>query len=147
MRIIGFNLTKIMAKKEPGLKINNLALGTNIEFADIVKEKSDITKGEFETLKVSFDFSIPYNEKDKKDSKKAEVALSGFMLLLTTLKESEEILKAWKKKELPASFRVPLFNFILKRCSTRALQLEEELSLPLHLPMPQLSVEKKEEKK
>lgn len=140
MRIIGFNFTKVGAER-----FLERAMGpersTNIEFQNIEKEESSLAKEDSEILRVSFKFSVIYGEKDKKDVSSAEVALSGFIILMAAKAESEDLQKAWKKKELSASFRVPIFNFILKKCSIRALQLEDELNLPLHIPMPQLKVE------
>ena len=145
MRIIGFNFTKVGAERFSG-KAMGSDRSTNIEFQNIEKEENNLAKDDSEMLKVSFKFSVIYGEKDKKDSSSAEVALSGFIILMANKEESEELQKAWKKKELSSSFRVPIFNFILKKCSIRALQLEDELNLPLHIPMPQLKIESAKEK-
>ncbi len=147
MRIIGFNLTKVSAERFQG-KTLGADRSTNIEFINIEKEENQIAKEDSEILKVSFKFSVVYGGKDKKEESSAEVILSGFIILMANKEESEDLQKAWKKKELSNSFRVPIFNFILKKCSIRALQLEDELNLPSHLPMPQLKMEgTKEEKK
>ena len=138
MKIIGFGLTKVLAEKSPEIQLKNLSLGTDIEFIDMVEEKSEMVKEGSETLKVFFKFSVPYKEKDKKESKKGEVSISGFIVILAAQDEVKDALKAWKKRELPNEFRIPLFNFILRKCSIHALRLEEELGLPLHVPMPQL---------
>ena len=145
MRVIGFNFTKVVGEKMKGFK-PGFGISTNINFIDIEKEGTDIQKEDFEALRVSFNFSVLYLDKEKKDSKKAEVSLTGFIILMASKEESKNLLKDWSKKEISAGFRVPLFNFILKRCSTRSLQLEEELNLPLHVPMPQVKFGKKESK-
>lgn len=145
MRIIGFNFTKVSAERFLG-KAMGADRSTNIEFQNIEKEDNRIAKDDSEMLKVSFKFSVIYGEKDKKDSSSAEVVLSGFIILMANKEESKDLQEAWKKKELSASFRVPIFNFILKKCSIRALQLEDELNLPLHVPMPQLKIGDAKEK-
>ena len=147
MKIIGFGLTRVLAEKSLDVQLKNLSLGTDIEFVDIIKEETSLAKDGSETLKVSFRFSVPYKEKDKKESKKGEVSIHGFIMIMATPDEVKDALKAWKKRELPNDFRIPLFNFILKKCSIHALRLEDELGLPLHIPMPQLKVGKQEEKK
>lgn len=143
MRIIGFNLTKILAEKaqssSPTQKIN-----TNIEFINLDKEKIDILKDN-DVLKISFKFSIFYTEsEDKKESKQGEIAFEGNVLLSTNKEESKEALKSWKKKELPSGFKIAMFNVILKKCTTKALFLEEEINLPSHIPFPQVSQAPKE---
>lgn len=136
MRIIGLNFTKILAEKSPDFKLAEI--NTNIEFEDIAKEDVGLPKEDSESLKITFKFSVNYSDKEKKDSKKGEVVFQGNILLLASKEESKELLKSWKKKELPDQFRISLFNFLLQKCSLRALQLEEEIGLPLHFPLPQL---------
>ena len=148
MRLSGFNFTKVSAEKSKEFKLGS-KINTNINFLDIEKEESGIVKEESEVLRVSFNFSVTYTdvEKQEKGANRGEVSLTGFIILMATKEESKLLLDSWKKKELPVAFKVPIFNFILKKCSVRALQLEEELGLPLHLPLPQLKAGEKEEKK
>ena len=47
--------------------------------------------------------------------------------------------KDWKKKKFNHPVKLPLFNFIMEKCNLKALQLEEEVSLPFHIPMPKLA--------
>ena len=47
-----------------------------------------------------------------------------------------KVLEGWKEKNLPDDFRLSIFNLILKKSSLKALQLEEELNIPLHIAMP-----------
>mgnify|MGYP001576040919 FL=1 len=51
---------------------------------------------------------------------------------------SKEFIKSWKNKEIPKDRMINLYNFILKKCSVRALQLEEDLNLQPHIPFPQV---------
>jgi hypothetical protein len=69
MQIIGFNFTKISAVKSPSFKRSNLS--TNISFSNVEKQKTDMLK-DSEATKISFKFSINYdeeNEKKKEDKK------------------------------------------------------------------------------
>jgi len=147
MRIIGFNFTKVSAEKPKEFKLGS-KINTNIGFLDIEKEESGIVKEESEVLRVSFNFSVTYTdaEKQEKDTNRGEVSLTGFIILMATKEESKILFDSWKKKELPATFKVPIFNLILKKCSVRALQLEEELGLPLHIMLPQLKAGEKVQK-
>ena len=70
----------------------------------------------------------------------AKVVFKG--VVLATLDKSDDvkkILKEWKKKKLPDNLKIPLFNFIISKCNLKALQLEEELALPSHIPLPRLT--------
>lgn len=142
MKFIGFSFTKIIAEKNNSYKKGS-SINTNIEFTNIVEQKLEILK-EGEGLEVSYKFSVNYSDpNEKKQSPFAQIECEGKIVLSTTKEESKEILKFWKKKELPNQFKVPLFNAILKRCTTKAITLEEDLGLPSHIPFPQIALEKK----
>jgi hypothetical protein len=141
MNVIGFNFTKVFAEKSSEFKPAS-STNMNIEFTGVKKEEINVFK-DIEAINITFRFFVAYTDaKEKKPQKEqpkeGEVILEGNILLSATKEEAKDILKSWKKKELPPSFNVPLFNLILKKCSTKALQLEEELNLPSHIPLPQL---------
>ena len=139
MQLIGFNLNKIKAEKSPNFIRGSI--NTNIEFTDINKEKLDLLKDN-DALKISFIFSITYSYQDKQDKEKdekenqGEISFYGDMLFSANKEESKDILKAWKKKQILDQFRIPMINFVLKKCSVKALSLEEDLNLPVHIPFP-----------
>ncbi|MEK6892836.1 MAG: hypothetical protein AABX07_01405 [Nanoarchaeota archaeon] len=136
MQLIGFNFTKISAEKTPQFKLGS-AINTNIEFTGFEKEKIEILK-DADALRVSFKFSISYIEEEKKEDKNGEILFEGNLVLSATKEESKDMFKSWKKKEFPGQVRLFLFNIILKKCSTKALSLEEDIAIPYHIPMPQL---------
>lgn len=144
MQLIGFNFTNVHAERQIIPKnIGNI--NTDIEFIDVEKEKVEIIK-EGEPLKFTFRFSVMYHEsKDKKEEPIAEIYLKGHLVMLADKNEAKEIFKSWKKKELPALVRAGLSNILLRRCSSKALLLEEEINLPSHLPIPQLQLQPKQE--
>ena len=130
MRIIGFNFKKIEVerKKEDSGK---LEIKTNLNIQNIEKEKIDLAG---EILKFSFTYSVNY------EPGFAEIVFKGTTLVVPTKPEDiKRILKEWKKKKLSEDIRIPIFNFIMSKCNLKALQLEEEFSLPLHIPMPQIT--------
>tara|TARA_Y100000034_G_C6605589_1_gene263582 strand:- start:79 stop:483 length:405 start_codon:yes stop_codon:yes gene_type:complete len=133
MRIIGFNLTKILIEKKE-IQIDKLEITQNIDIKDVKREKIQIS--EKDALKIRFNFSIFYS----KDSAKLE--FEGETITLPEKKELEDFLKQWKDKKIPEEIRIPLFNFIMNKCNVKALELEDEMSLPLHIPMPRVSTEK-----
>jgi len=149
MNVIGFNFTKILAEKLDTFSTQLLSINTNIEVLDLQKEKVEIIK-DLEAYKISYLFKILYNnrqsEKKEKTDKTAEISFEGAVVVTSDKEESKEIQKFWKKKELPSQLKVQLFNYLLKKCSIKAAFFEEEVSLPPHLPIPQLNPIKKDEK-
>lgn len=151
MQVVGFNFTKVLAERQPEISPKT-SINTNIEFLDLSKEEINLLKDQ-EVLKVTFNFSVDYSSSEKSEEKKersskealGKISFEGLILLTTTDEEIKSILKSWKKKEIPSHLKVPLFNLILKKCSTKALELEEQLNLPPHIPFPQITLKPKEE--
>ncbi len=139
MRVIGFNFTKISAEKLPDFK--RCSINTNIEFTNLEKEKVEILKDQ-EAVKLSFRFSVNYEEekekKEENNKKLGEVSFEGIIVFSVTKEESKQLQKSWKKKQISPSIQIPIYNFILTKCSPKAVSLEDDLSLPIHLPVPQL---------
>ena len=137
MNLIGFNLTKIQAERFDVLKKANLEM--DIKFLNVVKEKVNILK-ESEAVKITFKKSLIYKDPTDKDAKEqAKILFEGKIILSLTKEESKDILKSWKKKQLPPNIGVYLSNLIIKRCASKAFQLQDELNLPSHLKIPSVS--------
>jgi len=139
MRIIGFNFTKISIErlKETILKSRELKINTEMDIPELKELKSDILKTEEDIIAIKFTYAINYNPDF------AKIELEGKILLALKPKLAKDVIKQWKKKNMPDDVRMFLFNSILKKSSLKAISLEEELNLPLHIPMPSF---KKEEK-
>lgn len=136
MQLIGFNLKKIHAERSQNFKRG--PINTNIEFVEVEKDKVDFLK-DLDAIRISFIFTVTYADPEKKDEpKQGEVLFEGDLALSATKDELKDIIKSWKKKQLPDNIRFPLINYILKKCSARALSLEDELNLPTHIPFPQV---------
>ena len=135
MKIIGFNTTRIHGIRAH--EIPRSSINTDILFTNIEKERLDKLK-DSEAIKTSFKFSIFFKDPDKKSENQNEVSFEGSLLLALDKEESKEFLKAWKKNQIPPNLALPLYNFILRRCSTKALILQEDVNLPTHLQIPQL---------
>ena len=135
MQIIGFNLNKISIERKEKQQ-GKLEIKQNINIDDISTDKINISDKEI--IKISFTFSVNYSPDF------AKVELKGQIVLLPEKEELKDMLKEWKKKQISEKFRIPLFNFIMSKCNIKALGLEEELNLPLHVPMPRISPKKEE---
>jgi len=130
MQVVGFQFTKISGEKKKQAK-GNVKINSNIDIDDVKKEKLSLFPNK-EILKFSFTFSIKY------DPSLGEIEFKGDILTLVENKEEKDILKKFKKKKIDDKYRIPLFNLILTRTSISALQLEEDLQLPPHIPLPKV---------
>lgn len=132
MPIVGFSFSKISAEKFQQAK-EKIKINVRVDVKDITKEELKI--GEKETVKISFVFSVDY------DPRVGELLLEGNVFFAENPKKIRKIIESWKEKKVEEEIRVDVFNFIITRCNVKALQLEEELGLPIHLPMPRIKKE------
>lgn len=140
MRVIGFNFTKISiekSKENPG----NLKFNNKIDISSIAPLKSDFLKIKDDLLKVDYVYSVAY------EPEVAKLELKGEILISVEPKIAKDILKDWKDKQTSEEFRIFLFNVILKKSNIKALQMEDELGLPPHIPMPSVNKGNLKEKK
>jgi len=129
MKIIGFNLSKILIEKKEKF-VGKIEINQNIDIKNITKDSIPITAEEI--LKIDFVFNIDYS------GETAKLEFVGNLLLIPEKDELKDILKSWKNKKISDNIRIPLFNFIMSKCNVKALSLEDELNLPFHVPMPRL---------
>ena len=131
MQIIGFNFEKISGerKKIPQGKIE---IKSNINVKSISPEKIELLKDK-DVLKFNFEFTVDY------EPNIASLVFEGFILVIIEKEKVKDILKKWKNKKISEEVRLPLFNLILTKCNLKALQIEEELGLPTHVPLPKIT--------
>ncbi len=130
MQIIGFNLTKILVEREEKFD-GKLEVKQNIDISNVSKEKVPFSDGD--AIKIKFNYNVTY------DPDFAKLNLEGYLILMVDKEETKKFLKSWKDKKLPEETKVSLFNFIMSKCNIKALNLEDELNLPLHVPMPRIN--------
>jgi len=129
MKIIGFDFTKMCAEKM-GKNFSNLKIGNQINIKEISELKEELITNKESIIEVKFIYEVLYEENI------AKISFEGKILIVVDFKQSKEIIKDWKDKKLQDSFRIPLFNAILRKAGLKALQLEEELNLPPHFNLP-----------
>ena len=137
MKVIGFNFKKIFAERTND-SVEKLKINTGINIADILPVKSSVFKSKEEVIQVNFEYSINY------DPDFAKVEFSGTLLLSLEAKEAREVLKEWKEKKMPEEFKISIFNTILRKSTIKAVELEDELHLPIHVSLPKVSAKKTE---
>ena len=129
MRVIGFNFDKISVEKHKE-RPENLKITTNIDVSDIKEAKSNILKTKEELIQAKFSYGVKY------EPEFATISLTGNILFALPEDKAKEVLKEWKKKAMPEDFKLVVFNVVLRKSALKALQLEEEMNLPLHIPLP-----------
>jgi len=131
MKILGFNFSKISVEKFPD-KVEDIKLNTNIDVLDVKPVKADMLRTKDELVGVKFSYSIKY------DPNYAKIEFSGDILISVDSKLAKDVIKEWKDKKLPEEFQIFVYNIILRKSNIRALELEDEMNLPLHFPLPTL---------
>ena len=130
MKVIGFNFTKINVEKKSDnfkdLKIESPSIDIN----EISEIKANFLEVKEDVFEIKFSFKVKYSPDI------ADLVLSGVMLVMVDEKTAKELVKQWKDKKLPEEHKLLIFNVILKKSNLKAMQLEDELNLPLHLPLP-----------
>lgn len=139
MRAVGFNFTKINIEKFSD-KRENLKVSSNIDISEINEVKGEIFKTKEEFLGVKFNYTFDYKPEFGK------LEFSGNLLVALEPKKSKEVLKQWKDEKMPEDFRTFIYNLILKKVNLKALELEDELNFPLHIPMPSVKKQGKQDK-
>lgn len=132
--IMGFNLIKISGSKNPEFK-GDLEINPKINIKSIEEYSSKFVKEDL--LKIEFSFIIDYKDY-------AEINLEGSIILKTDSKTMKEVLRGWKEKKIDNEVQVIILNLIMNKASIRAIELEEELGLPLHIRLPSIQLSKKD---
>lgn len=134
MKIIGFTINKISAEKKKASS-GKLEIKNNLAIENISEDKADV----FDKPLLKFDFSYGINY----EPGFAEIKITGTILSLDDSNESKAILKEWKDKKFTSDSKITVLNYIINECLLKALNLEKELGLPLHMPFPKLKKEGK----
>lgn len=142
MRAIGFSFKKLNFEKLASNSLEDLKINANIEISEVFSVKPvDLLKPKDELLGVRFVYTLDYQPDF------AKLSFSGEIVLEVDPKIAKETIKSWKEnKEMHEDLRMLVFNIILRKCNLKALEIEDEMNLPLHMPMPTVQKEDKEKK-
>lgn len=138
MKIMGFSFRKISVEKFSD-SFKDLKIGTNINILEINKIDVDFLNNSENILKIKFNYLINY------EPNIAKIEFEGDVLISIASVLAKETLKQWKDKKISEEIKVPLFNTILRKSNIKALQFQDELNIPLHIPFPSIK-ESTEEK-
>ena len=138
MPIVGFGFDRINVERKQQFskedKINN-----SLKIYEVKETKLKTSdKNEEDALTLLFEFGLDYG-------KAGILELKGHIIFYDSKDQIKEIYDFWEKnKRLPTEFSTHMFNFIMLKSTVRALSLEEEVGLPLHLRLPRFKVEKQQ---
>ncbi len=135
MRILGLNIHGIMAERKSALT-GKIEINNNINIDNIQKEEASLSNKPL--LKFDFTYKLTYG------ANLAVVEMKGAVMVIDENDQSKEILKEWKNKKFNHNFKFDLLNFIVEKCSIRALELEEDINLPPHIQFPKIVPSEKE---
>ena len=138
MKLLGFNFTKIQVEKFKD-RVEGLKIGTRIDISEIKEAKAGMLKTKDEILAVKFVYGLDY------EPEMAKLDLEGNLVISLESKKAREVLREWKDKKIPDDFKTTIFNLVLRKASLKALQLEEEMNLPIHMQLPSLKIGEKKE--
>tara|TARA_Y100000310_G_scaffold340326_1_gene435691 strand:+ start:2064 stop:2588 length:525 start_codon:yes stop_codon:yes gene_type:complete len=130
MRLISSSFNKISVDKKKELT-RDTSLTTDMKIIDIKKEKSSLFKDE-DLLEFHFQFTIDYAPDF------ALIIFEGKLVLLMDKSEEisvNQIIDDWKEKNLNNTLKIHLLQMVFSRCSLKAMQLEEFVNLPTHIPI------------
>ena len=131
MKIVGFNFKKITVERK-GDSAKGLNINLNAEVKNIEKKTAEIFKNQ-DTLMFDYEFKVDY------EPNFANLLMEGIIFVLVDNNEiSKKILKDWKDKKISEDIKAEVINAIFTKCNLRALQLEEDLNLPPHIPLPRV---------
>jgi len=130
MKVVGSNFSKISGERK-GLISRELKINTNIEIKDVKKQTVNVFKDQ-EVFAFEYEFKIDYGEFGRLDFK------GNILILFDEKSIVKELEENWKDKKLVESLKMPLMNIVFSRCNLKAMQLEEDLGLPIHLPQPKI---------
>ena len=126
MKVVGFNLTKVSIERKE-INMSAEKVDQKINITDVSKQSVEFSKDEL--LKINFELSLLY------PNDLARLDFKGYVTTIPNSDEMDKFLKSWKDQNIPEDSKFPLFNFIMQKCNVKALYLEDELGLPLHVPM------------
>jgi len=133
MNLLGFNFSKISIERLPS-QSQDLKVVTNFAVPEIEEVKSDAFKIKDEILKAKFNYNINY-EPDY-----AKLEFAGEIMISLEPKLFKDVMKEWKEnKTINDDVKVFLFNIILKKSNIKAMELEDEMNLPSHIPLPSVT--------
>ena len=131
MKIIEFNFNKIIIERLSE-NLKNIKINSNIDLKNVKKLEQEHFQTKDEIIEVQFGYEVNYSPDI------AKISLLGSIILLIDSKTAKKFIKEWKDKKIPEEHKLTIFNIIMKKSNLKAIQLEDEMNLPLHITLPSI---------
>ena len=140
MPIVGFNFTKIYAEKKNSIKKDKkIKINSRLGIINLEKELLPTGKTKAEGLKLDFELLLEYLPKI------ASIEIKGFIYFIDDQNIIKDLLKGWEKnKSIPVDIQQQVLNSVILKATIKALELEQEINIPPHIPFPSIKPAKKQ---
>jgi len=136
MTVIGFALSRILIERKESIK-GKIEIKSKLHVKNMKKEDVKLMEGK-DVIRFDFDYLIEYAPD------LAKVDMQGHLLVMVEPDMTKSLLKSWSKnQQLPEEIKLNVYNTIFHKCNIKALELEEDFSLPPHLQLPYIKTEEK----
>jgi hypothetical protein len=129
IKLIGSKFSKVEASRNPDFS-GKAAMSNDIKIISIdrVKEAKD-------TLKIKYSYKVDYAEI-------GYVLLEGFLFIASDSKIIKNVLSTFEDKDFESQEQLAVTNLIVQKASVKAIQLEDEFGLPIHIRIPLIGLKK-----
>ncbi|MBT6995734.1 hypothetical protein HN953_03895 [Candidatus Woesearchaeota archaeon] len=129
LKLLSSRLTKVNGERNVDFS-GKITMNQNIKVKTMEKFKPKDSK--MESLKANYSFEIDYGDLGK-------VEVEGILFVGADSKTLKAILSEYEAKKFDSAEQVAIMNMIIQKASLRAFEIEDELGLPIHIRLPQLS--------
>jgi hypothetical protein len=129
IKLIGAKFIKMEAVRNP--EFSGKAPMSN----DIKILSMDRVKDMKETLKVHYSYKVDYTGL-------GHVLLEGYLFITSDSKVIKAIQKTFDDKNFESPEQLAITNLIVQKASVKAVALEDEFGLPIHLRLPLITLKK-----
>jgi len=133
MPIVGFNFERVHVEKKNLIK-GKIQIKSNVSITDVKEEKLPTGKTKMDGLRFNFDFNVDYTPDI------GNINLKGHIFFMDDPKVLKDIVKQYKKdKQISPELTATIINAILLKSTAKALNLAQEVNLPPHMHLPQIT--------
>lgn len=139
MALVGFNFTS-MGGEVKGQPKGKYSITPTMGLKDVKVQDFHLAKDDSKkVLNIKFQVGFKYNPDI------ATIAMTGEMLYLIPAEMAPSVESTFKeKKSLPETITKHVMKTIFNKGQTQAIVIARDLNLPSPVPLPKLSIEKKE---
>lgn len=130
MKLLTLKYVKIDAQRDIEYS-GKIEVKQNIKIKSIERYKSINSREE--SVKVIYNFEVNYGDL-------GHVIIEGLMFLSMDVKTQKNLIKNYENKKMDEPENITLMNIIIQKTSIKAITLEEEMSLPIHIKLPSIQL-------